>query len=90
MLCTLAEWAFDSLRQTTQCDGNCDPDSACPAPVVPPRPPLPPLEQLEVLPSSPADWLRPAAGGACRAVPHPAFVAAMLGLGSVAVVKLVL
>ena len=30
-----------------QCDGICEPNSACPVPVFPPRPPLPPYK-LEV------------------------------------------
>lgn len=34
-----------------QCDGICEPNSACPTPVFPPRPPLPPYKlEMERLP----------------------------------------
>lgn len=69
-----------------QCDGNCDPDSACPAPVMPPRESLPPLQQLEPLPAF--SWLRPAASGVLQhATPH-AYVPAALAAGGVAVALL--
>lgn len=67
-----------------QCEGNCDPDSACAAPVFPSRPPLPPYK-LEPLPLPDDVGPEPSASDANQAASAAlvAAISAVVGLANV-------